>query len=77
MWVRDKDIQKITFCTCYSHYEFVVIPFRLTNAPTIFINFMNRVFKEYLDCFVIIFIDDIFIYSMNQEEHEIHLRIIL
>ena len=53
------------------------MPFGLTNAPTIFMNLMNRVFKKYLDCFIIIFFDDILIYSPSLEEHEIHLRLVL
>nr|GFA05897.1 putative reverse transcriptase domain-containing protein [Tanacetum cinerariifolium] len=75
--VRDEDIPKTTFRTRYGHYEFQVMPFDLTNAPVIFMNLMNRVCKPYLDKFVIVFIDDILIYSRNKEEHENHLGIIL
>ncbi|GJS16510.1 putative reverse transcriptase domain-containing protein [Tanacetum coccineum] len=77
MRVRDKDIPKTTFRTRYEHYEFQVMPFGLTNAPAVFMDLMNCVCKPYLDKFVIVFIDDILIYSRNEEEHANHLRIIL
>ncbi|GKB68604.1 putative reverse transcriptase domain-containing protein [Tanacetum coccineum] len=75
--VRDEDIPKTDFRTRYGHYDFQVMPFGLTNVPTVFMDLMNRVCKPYLDKFVIVFIDDILIYSCNEEEHANHLRIIL
>ncbi|GJV54649.1 putative nucleotidyltransferase, ribonuclease H [Tanacetum coccineum] len=75
--VRDEDIPKNTFRTRYGHYEFQVMPFGLTNVHAVFMDLMNRVCKPYLDKFVIVFIDDILVYSRNKEEHANHLRIIL
>ncbi|GKE79515.1 putative reverse transcriptase domain-containing protein, partial [Tanacetum coccineum] len=75
--VREEYIPKTAFRTRYGHYEFQVMSFGLTNAPAVFMDLMNRVCKPYLDKFVIIFIDDILIYSKSGEEHAEHLKLIL
>nr|GEY77712.1 reverse transcriptase domain-containing protein [Tanacetum cinerariifolium] len=75
--VREEDIPKTVFRTRYGYYKFQVMPFGLTNAPAVIIDLMNRVCKPYLDKFVIVFIDDILIYSKNKKEHEEHLTLIL
>ncbi|GJY18559.1 putative reverse transcriptase domain-containing protein, partial [Tanacetum coccineum] len=75
--IHEEDIPITVFRTRYGHYEFQVMPFGLTNAPTVFMDLMNRVCMPYLDKFVIVFIDDIMIYSKNKEEHGEHLKTIL
>ena len=75
--VREADIPKTAFKTRYRRFEFTIMPFGLTNAPTAFMDLMNGVFQPYLDQFVVVFVDDILIYSQSEVEHDDHLRIIL
>jgi len=75
--VKPEDVQKTTFWSRYGHYEYVVMPFGATNAPAIFMDYMNRIFWSYLDQFVIVFINDILIYSESREEHVEHMRVVL
>ena len=75
--IKEDDVPKTAFKTRFGHYEFTVLPFGLTNAPGVFMSLMNGVFREYLDKFVQVFIDDILIYSRTTEEHDEHLRLVL
>jgi hypothetical protein len=75
--IKEEYINKTTLRTRYGHYEFMLVPFGLSINPTFFMCLMNGVFKEYLDKFLIFFLDDILIYSMSKEEHEKHLRMVL
>ncbi|GAU37353.1 hypothetical protein TSUD_395350 [Trifolium subterraneum] len=75
--IRTSDVSKTASRTRYGHYEFLIMPFGLTNAPTVFMDYMNIIFQPYLDKFVVIFINDILIYSKDPQEHAEHLRIVL
>jgi hypothetical protein len=75
--IHPLDIPKTTFITKYGLYEYTVMSIGLTNAPALFMYLMNSVFMDYLDKFVVVFIDDILIYSQNEEEHEEHLKMVL
>jgi hypothetical protein len=75
--IQASDIPKTTFITRYGLYEYMVMSFQLTNAPAYFMYLMNKVFMGYLDKFVVVFINDILIFSKNEEEHDKHLRLVL
>ena len=75
--IREADVYKTAFRTRYGHYAFLVMSFGLTNAPAAFMDLMNRVFKPYVDQFIVVFIDDILVYSKSMEEYMYHLRTIL
>jgi hypothetical protein len=75
--IKEQDVQKTTFRTRYGHYEFLVMPFGLTNALAMFMDLMNGVFQPYLDQYIVVFIDDILVYSNSHLEHEQHLGVVL
>ena len=75
--IHDEDIHKNTFHSWYDHYDYVVIPFELTNAPTNFMCMMNNIFYKYLDKFMLVFIEDILVYSKSKQEHKEHLCIVV
>ena len=77
MSVRSRDVSKTTFRIRFGHYELLVMSFGLTNAPAAFMDLMNWVYRSFLDRFVIVFIDDILLYSRSAEEHAMHLRLVL
>ena len=75
--IKDTNVHKTPFRTQYGHYEFLVRPFRLTNALTAFMDLMNHVFRPYVDQFFMVFIDDILMYSKDRENHDTHLRVVI
>jgi hypothetical protein len=77
LWIKEEDIPKTAFKMRFRHYEFIVLPFGLTNTPRVFMILMNGMFHEYLDKFVKVFIDDILIYYRTTKEHDEHFRLVL
>ena len=75
--MKQEHMPKTAFKTRYGYYEYLVMPFGLTNAPAIFMDYMNRIFRPYLDQFIVVFIDGILIYAKTKEEHEQHLKIVV
>jgi hypothetical protein len=75
--IKEEDIPKTTFKMRFKHYDFIILPFGLTNAPGIFMSLMNGVFHKYIEKFAQVFIHDILIYSQTKEEHDEHLRLVL
>ena len=75
--IKDVDVHKMAFRTQYGHYEFLVMSFGLTNAPVVFMDLLNRVFRPYVDRFVMVFIDNILVYSKDREDHDTHLRVVI
>jgi len=75
--VKEADIPKTAIRTRYGHYKFLVMPFGVTNAPSVFMDLMNQVFHKYLDQFVVVFIDDILVYSATLEDHRKYLKTVL
>jgi len=75
--VKADDVQKTAFRSQYGHYKYVVMFFGVTNAPAVFMDYMNKIFKPFLDKFIVVFIDDILIYSRTQEAHAEYMRLIL
>ena len=75
--IKDTDVHKMTFIMRYGYYEFLIMPFGLTKAPAAFMDLINHVFRPYVDHFVIVFIDDILVYSKDRENHDKHLRVVL
>ena len=74
--MKSEDIPKTSFRTRYGHYEYLVMPFGVTNAPGVFMDYMNKVFHPYLDSFVVVFIDGILVYSQSEAEHSDHLKMV-